>query len=288
MPTSPAAPPSLRAPLARLLGTLARVAAPLAALALVLLVAGDARAAGAFKLKTTEVNEVSGGWHLFATIELPRAPALAHQPMRFVFTQLAVYERSLVDGRSEPVNSRQTIANAGPTYESLDVDFADSSGRIFKGTRFDFHLTRTRGYVAGEYKVELRTSDGVTIGSSQTLTLKGENEVVDRRSIAFNAKDSKIKKVDDGVDAGTPAKGPDVTPAAGGNGEVQAAGTPDSFIPKEGFEKTPEEDMKVKPNSGCGCEVAGASAPAGRAGAGLGLGLGLAAIVVARRRRRAA
>jgi hypothetical protein len=32
----------------------------------------------------------------------PKAPPIAHQPLRFVFTKTMVYERSLVDGKSEP------------------------------------------------------------------------------------------------------------------------------------------------------------------------------------------
>src|SRR5262249_11525856 len=128
---------------------------------------GTAEAApvGTFRLKNNEVQEVSGAWHLYVTIELPKAPPTAHQPMRFLFTKTMVYERALIDGHAEPVLNRQALQNQSPSVESLDVDFADPSGKIFKGTRFDFGLTRTRGYEAGEYTVELRTSDGYTVGS---------------------------------------------------------------------------------------------------------------------------
>src|SRR4051812_23650928 len=153
----------------------------LAAVAMLVSSPRTAQAAGTFKLKSSEATEVSGAWHLYVTIELPKAPPIAHQSMKFLFTKTAVYERSLVDGKSEPVLNRQALQNQTPSVESLDVDFADPSGKIFKGTRFDFGLTRARGYEAGEYKVEVRTSDGTTIGQAANLTLKGDNPVVDRR-----------------------------------------------------------------------------------------------------------
>lgn len=274
------------APLGKLAGKLARSIASLALFAFVVLFASDARAAGVFKLKTTEVNEVSGAWHLYVTIELPKAPPIAHQSMKFLFTKTVAYERSLIDGHDGPVLNRQSLSNQTPSVESLDVDFADPSGKIFKGTRFDFGLTRARGYEAGEYKVEVKTSDGATIGGTQNLTLKGDNEVVDRRAMTFNAKDKPIKKVD-GYDAGAPAAknaGDDAPASAGGNGEVQATGEAQPFIPKEGFEKTNEEEIKERPH-GCGCSVPGSeSSPLSHLAwlaplAGLGL--------VAIRRRRA-
>ncbi len=217
----------------------------------------DARAAGNFKFKSTEVNEVSGAWHLYVTIELPKAPLTAHQPMKFLFTKTAEYERALVDGHDGPVMNRVPLQNQQPSMESLDVDFADPSGKIFKGTRFDFGLTRNRGYVAGEYQVEVRTSDGVTIGNKANITLKGDNDVVDRRAIAFNAQEKKIKKVD-GVDAGgNQAKNDDSSGPVTGNGEVTPTGTGQPFISKEGYQETDEEKIKTRPK-GCGCEVVGA------------------------------
>src|SRR5689334_10713226 len=87
----------------------------------VFLVAQVASAAGIFKLKSTDVTEVSGAWHLYVTIELPKAPLTAHQSMKFVFTKKAVYERSLVDGRNDPVNNRMPVSDPTPAVESLDV-----------------------------------------------------------------------------------------------------------------------------------------------------------------------
>lgn len=223
----------------------------------VVLFARPAYAAGQFKLKSNDVQEVSGAWHLYVTIELPKAPLTAHQPMKFVFTKTAVYERSLVDGRNDPVQNIQTVNDPTPAVENLDVDFADPSGKIFKGTRFDFGLTRTRGFEAGEYTVELRTSDGTNIGGKQNLKLRGDNPVVDRRAIAFNPKDKSIKKVD-AVDAGgNQAKNDSDTPAANNmGGEVTPTGTATGFVPKEGQQETEEEKIKTRPK-GCGCETPG-------------------------------
>ena len=268
-----------RHPLAVLVAFVAAIAITLLALP------RTAHAAGQFKLKSNDVQEVSGAWHLYVTIELPKAPLTAHQPMKFVFTKNVVYERSLVDGKSEPVQTRQPVSDPAPAVENLDVDFADPTGKIFKGTRFDFGLTRTRGFEAGEYTVEVRTSDGTNIGGKQNLILKGENPVVDRRSIAFNPKDKSIKKVE-GYDAGANQAQNDTNDTAsagGGNGEVTPTGTAQPFIPQEGYQETEEEKIKTRPK-GCGCDMPGG------ANAGLLLWLlPLAGIgVMALRRRRAA
>ncbi|HEY8079020.1 MAG TPA: hypothetical protein VIF62_33035 [Labilithrix sp.] len=229
----------------------------LCSLLLVATFARDAHAAGTFRFKSSEVTEVSGAWHLYVTIELPKAPLTAHQPMKFLFTKTVEYERALVDGHDGPVLNRVPLQNQQPSMESLDVDFADPSGKIFKGTRFDFGLTRTRGYVAGEYQVEVRTSDGVTVGGKANITLKGDNDVVDRRAIAFNASEKKIKKVDAVDGGGNQAKNDDPSGPVVGNGEVTPTGTGTAFIPPEGYQETDEEKVKTRPK-GCGCEVVGA------------------------------
>jgi hypothetical protein len=262
----------------------------LAVLAALVAVLGFPRVAsaapvGTFKLKNNEVTEVSGAWHLYVTIELPKAPPTAHQPMRFLFTKTMVYERALIDGHAEPVLNRQALQNQSPSVESLDIDFADPSGKIFKGTRFDFGLTRTRGYEAGEYTVELRTSEGYTVGGKANLILKGDNPPVDRRAMAFSAKGKDIKKVD-AYDAGAnQAKNDDPAPqsAGGGPGEVTPMGTATGFVPKEGMEETEEEKIKTRPR-GCGCEVPGQRGP----GTALLFLLPIAGIGIVSARRRAA
>ncbi len=244
-----------------------------------------AAAAGSFKLQSSEVNEVSQQWRIRVRIELPKAPLTAHQSMKFVFTKTMVYERSLVDGKSEPVLNRTPLQNQTPSFESLDVDFADATGKIFKTTFFDFALTRARDYEAGEYKVELRMADGTNIGTPQTLILKGDNPVVDRRAITFNAKEKSIKKVE-GYDAGAnQAKNEDNTPAAvSNNGEVTPTGTAKPFVAQEGYQPTEEEQIKTRPK-GCGCDVPGVADTSALLALLPLAGVGLAAF---RRRRRAA
>jgi hypothetical protein len=251
--------------------------------AAVLFLAFAAEGAGTFQLRSTDVQEVSGGWHVFCQLSLPSAPTLAHTPMKFLFTKTVVYERALTDNSPNPVLNPTVLVNQTPSVESLDVDFSDPSGKIFNRTRFDFSLTRTRGYEAGEYSVKVRTADGVDIGSPARLVLKGDNPVVDRRAITFNAKEKSIKKVDTGLDAGAKVASDDTPAAANNNGDVVASGNAAPFIPVDAYQKTPEEEVKTRP-SGCGCSVPGIDGTTG-----LALLAGIPAIVgfaAARRKKR--
>ncbi len=246
-------------------------------------VALPAHAAGTFKLKSTEVTEVSGAWHVFVTLELPKAPSMPHVPLKFLFTKTAVFERALIDNHKEPVLNRTVLSGQNPSVESLDVDFADGSGKIFKGTRFDFGLTRARGYESGEYKVQVRTTDGLDIGGSANLVLKGDNPVVDRRSITFNAKEPAIKKVEDPNAANAAPKQSNDDVPSGASQDVVATGTAAPFVPQSAFDKTPEEEVKERPK-GCGCSVPGDASSKGGPLAALGLAA-LAFVGVGRRRR---
>jgi MYXO-CTERM domain-containing protein len=263
---------------------LLRAFALFASLLAIVLFAQDALAAGTFRFKTNEATEVSGGWRFYMTIELPKPPSTAHQTMRLLFTKTSSYERALVDGHADPVTNKVALKDQNPLIESFDVSFGDASGKVFKGTHFDFMITRPRNFEAGEYKVELRTTDGVTIGAPVTIILKGDNPVVDRRSITFSAKGKDVKKIE-GVDAGGPPKNDDTPAASGGNGDVQASGTAQPFIPADAYNKTPEEDIKVRPKSGCGCEAVGTAKTPWFFAAGP---LAAFALLVARRRRQVA
>jgi len=246
------------------------------------LVAGTAWASGTFKLRTPTVQEVSGGWHIYCELALPKAPPIAHPTIRFSFTKTMVYERDLVDNSPNPVVNRQALQNQNPSVEALEVDFADAKGDIYPRTRFDFSLTRTRGYEAGEYKLQVRTSDGVDIGTPVTIILNGDNPVVDRRAMNFDTKNPGMKKIASGVDAGTAPKIDDSVAAAPLNGDVSPAGSAPPFLGKDAFQKQPEE-MAEHPK-GCGCGVAGLPASGG-----LGLvagALGAVALVSRRRNRR--
>jgi hypothetical protein len=208
----------------------------------------DAAAYGTYHVRSTEVQESGGQWHIYLRINLPRAPSLAHTPMRFIFTEETQYERALTDNSKEPVLNRVPLQNQLPKFESMDVDFSDATGKIFKTTNYDFSLTRARGYESGEYKMQVRTADGRDIGGSTHVILKGDNPVVDRRSITFSAK-TKDKTKDKQVAQNDTSAVPTST-------EVQAVGTPPPFVPDEGFKKTDEEQVHTKPG-GCGCDVPG-------------------------------
>jgi hypothetical protein len=244
-----------------------------------LLVSGAAFASGSFKLRTPTIQEVSGGWHVYCDIALAKAPAIAHPTIKFKFTKTMVYERDLVDGKADPIVNPTPLVGQNPSIESLEVDFSNASGQIYPRTRFDFSLTRTRGYEAGEYKLSIETSDGTDIGSPTTIILKGDNPVVDRRAMSFDAKNPNMKKVA-GIDGGGAPKVDDSVAAAPLNGDVSPAGSAPPFLGAAAFQKQPEE-MQEHPK-GCGCSVVGLRED----GAPIGLlcfGLGVALLATRRR-----
>jgi len=241
-----------------------------------MLFAPPAAAMGSYHVRSTEIQEAGGSWHIYMGLDLPSKPTLPHVPMKFIFTKQTEYERALTDNSKEPVMNRIPIQNALPQTESLDVDFADGTGKIFKSTRFDFSLTRTRGFVAGEYKMQIRTSDGVDIGGATTIILKGDNPVVDRRSISFEAKP---KPKDD-----KPKVAENDTAAVPTSTDVAPVGSAPPFVPPDAYNKTDEEEVHGKPG-GCGCSVPGLS---GSSQALLAVGTALGLLALSRRRRRAA
>ncbi len=246
--------------------------------AMVMLFAVDAMAGGTYRLRSTEVQEAGGQWHLYLSIDLPSAPAIPHMPMKFMFTELTQYERALTDNSKDPVLNRSPIQNAMPKTESLDVDFADGTGKIFKSTRYDFSLTRARGYEAGEYSFKLRTSDGTDVGGTTTVILKGDNPVVDRRSITFSTK-TKDKDKDGGTNVAQ-----NDTSASPTSTEVTPVGTAPPFVPPEAFQKTDEEQIHTSGHGGCcGGSMIASTAPTSNAAIiALTVGLGL----LIRRRKR--
>jgi MYXO-CTERM domain-containing protein len=261
------------------------------ALFFVAAIAFDARATGSFRLKANSVQEVGGGWHIFCTLDIGKPPSLPHVPMKFYFTRVVAYELSLVDGHAEPVETRQTLTGQTPNIASMDVDFSNGSGKIFKGTSFDFSISRTQGYTPGEYQVKVQTVDGTPIGGTLNITLSRTTnhddpnwkvDIVDRRSMNFTAssKGKDMKKVDNGVDAGLVAKNEDEN-APMQNTDVQASGTAAPFIPPDAYQKTPEEQGLDHPK-GCGCSAPGAAKWPSFAW----LGAPLAAFAVARLRQR--
>lgn len=150
----------------------------------------DALAAGRVVWKSTTIQErmKTESWRLEMEIHLPRAPAVGSKAITFEMTQTAQYERSLQDGRDDIVESTFPLSNQQSKIESQLVGFLDpGTGIIQSRTRFSFKVTRAHGYKAGEWKVKLKDGDtGAQIGAVTTLKLKGENEVVDRRSMDFS------------------------------------------------------------------------------------------------------
>ena len=230
----------------------------------VLLAASTASAAGRLVWKKTNIKESSESWRIEVEFHLNRAPDFAHVPVQFKFEPLSYFERALVDGNDEPQLRRVPLQGKAPLIETVDVGFLDpGTGKVQKRTRFSFKLTRARGFEAGEYSVKVSFKrTGQNLGGATRITLDGENEVIDRRSISFDAKPKKKKKQDTGSSSESaydPKQDPDNDAYwAGGPQEPEATG--DKSLP-------PPAHLQEKPG-GCGCRALGANAtaPARRGG----------------------
>jgi MYXO-CTERM domain-containing protein len=239
-----------------------------------------AHATGSVTLSTREPVEADGKWKLVMTIDYGSIPHLPHIPMLVVFTPTVHWDLSLTDKSPEkPVLLKIPLQNQQPINEGLDVGFSDASGKVFKITKFDFVIRRDHGFEAGEYDLKIkREDDGVQLGQTLKLTLKGDNVVVDRRAMTF-AGDKAGKKgppKDDGdkdkKDPAADAPKENETPLENAEPKPDDAPAPPPVAPKQG---------------GCGCVVAGdAGAPGGSAAlAALALG---SVVTLRRRTRRAA
>ncbi len=257
-----------------------------AAFMLVLLTSGRAYASS-FVFKTPEATESNGQWHLKVRIDLSRAPAMMHSPMRFTFSKLAVDERAIMSKGAQPEHHRMVLDTQPKQIVSMDVDFADPSGKVFKSTYFEFDVERASGYFeAAEYLVTLSGVDG-DVGSAQKLVLKGDNPPVYRGAMDFTdtkstkQKGPKIQTVSSGIDAGSGKSDDDSVAAAPASTAVQAEGPAPSMVPQSAYNKTAEEEGVQDHPKGCGCVAAGldtgslASVPA--------LLLAIAALVARRR-----
>lgn len=261
----------------------------LAALAVLTIAPKRAFAGGNFTVKTTEVTESQGEWHVKVRIDMTRAPGMMHIPMRFTFSKEAVDERAIMAKGADPVHHRNVLDVSPKQIQSMDVDFADPTGKVFKSTYFEFDLRRDGGYFeAGEYQVSLSGPDG-DVGGSQKLVLKGDNPTVYRGAMDFTdpkaaKKGPKIQSVDNGVDAGAKVASNDDSSggASGPSGGVQAVGNGGSMVPASAFDKTSEEEAVQGHPKGCGCIAAGLEGGTFAGGAAALLGL---ALVFARRRR---
>jgi hypothetical protein len=270
-----------------------------ALLAVVFTTTPAAAGGGAFTIRTPSVDEKAGEWHVKVRIDLARPPSMMHTPMRFTFSKDVVDERAIMSKGAEPVHHRQVIDTPAKQVVSMDVDFADASGKIYKSTVFDFDLQRAKGYFeAGEYTVSLSGPDG-DVGGAQKITLKGDNPPVYRGAMDFSASDKdkdkkkkgvKIESVNSGLDGGQGGSGQDDSDkpaaAAPASTDVTPVGNAPSMVPDTAFGRTPEEEGVKDHPKGCGCVEAGLGT--GSLGGGAALAVGALALSVARRRRKSA
>lgn len=172
-----------------------RLLTPLLTLA-VLLLSFTAAAQGTVKWKRQKINESNESWNIDLEFYMKKAPDIAVVPVRIEFTPEVYYERSLVDGKDEPVINRMPLTDRQPIVSTQDVGFMNpGTGKIESRTRFAFKLSREEGFEAGEYKVTLEDKrNGKKFGAPIRLTLEGENPVIDRRSISFDPSTKKKKE----------------------------------------------------------------------------------------------
>jgi MYXO-CTERM domain-containing protein len=247
-----------------------------------------ALAAGSFSIKTPSVSEKDGEWHIKVRIDLPRAPGMMHTPMRFTFSKEAVDERAIMSKGAEPEHHRMVIDTPPKQIVSMDVDFADASGKVFKSTYFEFDLQRASGYFeAGEYLVMLSGPDG-DVGAGQRLTLKGDNPPVYRGAMVFDSKATKqkgpkIESVSSGLDGGSQSGDSNDTSSSAASSEVAPVGSAPSMVPSSAYNRTPEEEAVQGHPKGCGCRVTGVEA--GTAASATVALFGLALVAVRRRRK---
>ena len=244
------------------------------AFALMALAPTIARAGGTVTVTDSQPKEQDGKWKIVMTMNYGSTPPTAHIPMNFEFTQTVLYERSLTDQSPKtPVLTKKPLQNQQPSNESMDVDFSNSSGKLFPTTKFDFALKRSNGYEAGEYTLVItRANDGTKMGQPIRIVLQGDNEVVDRRAMVFSGEKKEPKKADASAEKkDEPAKPEDAAPES----DPAAAGDTGSAP----VESPPPVEKK---QGGCGCRVA---EPTSGTEAGIVLVAGLALLAHRRRRR---
>lgn len=262
----------------------------LAVALMVLLLSAFAFAAGRIEWANKKIKATSdnNSWKIELKVYLPRAPDVPSVPTKFVFLQTVYFERSMVDGdkllvRDVPMEGKQ------PVVESVDIGFLDPrTGKIENRTQFSFKLHRDHGFECGRYKVTVRDArNDSVIGQPTEITLDGENEVIDRRSLVFSGE--KKKKVDSTGGAGDAKKDEKkAEDAEAKKSEEPAAAAEPGPEPEPANDEAGEDDavdaekVKTKPG-GCGCRVPG-QARASQTSLGL---FGLAtALLLTRRLRR--
>lgn len=200
-----------------------------------------------WKSTTLKERTKNESWYLEMEIHLNSPPAVSSKSMKFEFTQTAEFERSLEDGHTEPVTRTIPLTNQQSIIESQLVGFMDpGTGKIQARTRFSFKVTRAHGYRAGKWTVKIKDGDtGAAIGGPTTLTLQGENEVVDRRSMVFQANDKKKK----------PEAAEQPTEEPGGNSDEDSGDSSSDedgqLAPEPTDEGQTPPSVEEKPGGGC-------------------------------------
>ena len=246
-------------------------------------VSSVAQAAGRVEWKGKSFKEREDkAWRLEVAIYLPKAPDVAHVPMKFEFQPTVYYERDMVDG-DKLVEHKVPLENRQALIESVDVGFLDSgSGKIEPRTRFSFKLTRAHGYEAGEYKVTIHDGrNDQKVGTPVTLIFDGENEVIDRRAMVFSGGEKKKKDAPKAEEKKAEDSEGDSKKADEKKADDSQGAAADAPQAKSEPANEPAGTIKEKPH---GCSFS----PVTRTGdgaTGLGIGALLAAGIVFRRRR---
>ena len=250
---------------------------------LVLLSTGSAYAVGRVDWKSKSIKPLSDGdsWRLEITVSLSRAPDFANMPVKFEFLPTVFFDRSLVDGDKEVVNDVPLVGRQ-PMVEAVEMGFLDPrTAEIQKRTRFSFKLRRDRGYDAGRYRVTIRDGrNGQILGQPANITLEGQNELVDRRTMDFSSKPKKKEKKEEKTEEAPPDQDSTTADDAEDSSTEPAAGTED--YDSYGDEEDEPGEIKEKPGA-CGCRAAGIRTESSGSQFGLLLLLGLGLLVRARR-----
>lgn len=242
------------------------------------------------QIEKNTLDETEAGWKLKFVIDLGAVPDINFVPMDFLFTPKTYYERTCDDDHDKPYLNKKPITNGTLISVPQTVGFSDGSGKTYNSTKFNFTIKRDDRFEAGEYQLEVRR-DGKTIGSKMTVTLNGNNKIVNRKAMVFSG--DKTKKSADPCDDQSvgvaPAKAdippPSDPPPGDSSGTTSGSGEPAATT--SGGEDTgatsgdPAGTVPPK-QGGCGCFV---STEGDVAGAGLFALAGLG-VLVSRRRRR--
>jgi len=217
--------------------------------------ASPAVAFGTFTLKSNAVDEVDGRWKFDVEVDYGSKPHLGHVPFDFVFVQKVYYEYSIIDSDKEPVVRPKPMHNQTPQREQMDITFSDARGELWQRTKFSFSLRRDREFAAGEYTLTVRrTSDGAILGREMRITLKGQNELIDRRAIVFAGESRKKPEANSAAASGEGSKPAQASAATDDGDSAAASSRREDDLDGDEPNGPPAVDRKAK-GAGCGCRT---------------------------------